>query len=88
MVEAAAPAADEGTGMDTTWYVEHRGVGTRRHPCDDPARFAERVGRLAALGERGEVVLVEAASGLVVARRHLPGSPRDGVAGTGNGDGR
>jgi hypothetical protein len=59
--------------MDTTWVVEHRNVKTRRTHCDDPRRFAERVARLARLGERGEVVLIEAASGLELARRPLPG---------------
>jgi hypothetical protein len=58
--------------MDTAWVVEHRNVKTRRTACDDPRQFAERVARLARLGERGEVLLVEAASGLVLARRPLP----------------
>jgi hypothetical protein len=58
--------------MDTTWVVEHRNVKTRRTPCDDPRQFAARVARLARLGERGEVLLVEAASGLVLARQPLP----------------
>jgi hypothetical protein len=58
--------------MDTTWVVEHRNVKTRRTPCDDPRQFAERVARLTRLGERGEVLLVEAASGLVLARQPLP----------------
>jgi hypothetical protein len=70
--------------MDATWYVEHRGVTTRRTPCDDPRRFAERAERLAWLGERGEIVLVEAASGLVLARRVLPG-PAAGGAEAGDG---
>jgi hypothetical protein len=60
--------------VDATWYVEHRNLTTRRTPCDDPRRFAARAERLAELGERGEVALVEAATGLVLTRRALPGA--------------
>jgi hypothetical protein len=63
--------------MNATWYVEHRNITTRRTPCDDPRRFTARAETLAWLGERGEVVLVEAASGLVVARRTLLGTVRE-----------
>jgi hypothetical protein len=64
--------------MASTWRIEHRNGTTHRAACDDPRRFAERATRLERLGERGEVVLVEAASGLVVARRSLaPFATRD-----------
>ena len=57
--------------MLTTWRIEHQNVATHRIACDDPRRFTERVERLRRLGERGEVVLIEVGTGLVVARRRL-----------------
>jgi hypothetical protein len=65
--------AKEVDRVGTTWYVEHRNVKTQCFPCDDPRRFADRAERLERLGERGEVVLIEAATKLVLIRRELPG---------------
>jgi hypothetical protein len=60
--------------MGATWYVEHRNGRITRTWSDDPRAFASRARYLAAAGAGGEVLLIEAVTGLVLTRQALPGA--------------
>jgi hypothetical protein len=62
--------------MGATWYIEHRNGRVTHTWSDDPRAFASRASYLAAAGAGGEVLLIEAVTGLVLTRQALAGAVR------------